>query len=268
MSIVEVKDLKTYFPIKKGVFQKTVDHVKAVDGVSLNINAGEVYSLVGESGSGKSTLGYSMLGLTDITSGDVLYDNKIVDYKNNSKAFDAYRKDYNIIFQSPYHSLNPRNTIYEILSAPLLQHGTAPSEVKDRCAEVLKKVELDPDTLMRFPHAFSGGQRQRINIARTIALNPKFIVCDEVVSALDVRVQATILNLLMQLKEDLNLSLLFISHDMGVVEDISDRIGVMYKGTLVEEAGTSELFNSPKEAYTQQLIEAVPKIDKSKRRRK
>ncbi len=264
-SLIRAEELKTWFPIKEGFLQKVKGHVKAVDGVNLDIAPGEVYSLVGESGSGKSTLGYSLLGITPYTSGKVWLDEKEM---VNKGSWNGLKKDFQIIYQNSYSSLNPRMTVLEILSSPMKYYGMNTSELEGRGEYLLKQVDLNPEMLKRFPHAFSGGQRQRINIARALGVEPKFIVCDEIVSALDVRVQARILELLQKLKEELNLGMLFISHDLAVVQKISDRIGVMYKGKKVEEGTVSQILKDPKEEYTKILLSSAPSFDLSKRKRK
>jgi oligopeptide/dipeptide ABC transporter ATP-binding protein len=263
--LLEVKGLKTWFPVVGGVMRKTTGHVKAVNDVSFSMKAGEVLSVVGESGCGKSTLGYSVLGLVQPTAGELSLAGDPIDIAKPS-AWKPYRKDFQIVFQDPYTSLNPRHTIFETLAEPMRAHGVCPArELPERIAELLKKVGLSPDYMHRFPHAFSGGQRQRIGIARAIGLKPKLLVCDEVVAALDVSVQAQIIQLLMDLKAELGLSLLFISHDLSLVKAISDRVLVMYLGKIVESAAARDLFSHPRHPYTSALLDSIPTLDRGRR---
>jgi oligopeptide/dipeptide ABC transporter ATP-binding protein len=263
--LLSVKHLKTWFPVTGGVLRKTVGYVKAVNDVSLSLHRGEVLSVVGESGCGKSTLGYSILGLVPPTGGELELAGKRIDIRRPS-AWNPFRKDFQIIFQDPYTSLNPRHTLFEILAEPMRVHAIAPErELRERVAALLAKVGLSPDYMHRFPHAFSGGQRQRIGIARALALSPKLIVCDEVVAALDVSVQAQIINLLMELKQELGLSLLFISHDLSLVKAISDRVLVMYLGKIAEAAAAADLFAAPRHPYTAALLESIPTLDRGRR---
>ena len=261
-SILQVKDLKKHFPITKGFFNRVVNHVRAVDGVTFDIQRGECLGLVGESGSGKTTVGKVVLRALAPTEGQVLFrgNGKQFDVGNATpKELKAFRREAQMIFQDPYSSLNPRMTIFDIVGEPLLVHGMRRhSEREARVRELLAQVGLKPDHLRRYPHAFSGGQRQRVGIARALALQPKLIVADEPVSALDVSVQAQVLNLLQELQQQYHLTYLFISHDLSVVRHISDRIAVMYVGRLVELAGVDELFASPKHPYTEALLSAVP----------
>jgi peptide/nickel transport system ATP-binding protein len=263
--LLEVNDLKMYFPIKKGFFtSRVVGHIKAVDGVSFFIREGETLGLVGESGCGKTTTGRVILRAYDPTSGDVWFDDRNLGRVNvaalNGRQLKQLRQNMQMIFQDPYSSLNPRMTLLQIVGEPLKVNGVARgSELRDRVAELLKVVGLRPEYMRRYPHAFSGGQRQRIGVARALALNPQLLVCDEPVSALDVSIQAQILNLLLDLQEEFGLTYLFISHDLSVIEHISDRVAVMYVGKLVESAVTNELFINPKHPYTEALLSAVPK---------
>ncbi len=265
--LLEVNDLKMYFPITRGFFRsRVVGHVKAVDGVSFYIGEGETLGLVGESGCGKTTTGRLVLRAYDPTGGQVWFRDRQLGRVNvatlDKQQLCQLRQNMQLIFQDPYSSLNPRMTLLEIVGEPLYVNQVAQgSELKDRVAQLLKVVGLRPEYMTRYPHAFSGGQRQRIGVARALALNPQLIVCDEPVSALDVSVQAQILNLLQDLQQEFGLTYLFISHDLSVVEHISNRVAVMYVGKLVEHAPTDELFLNPKHPYTEALLSAVPKPD-------
>lgn len=263
--LLEVNNLKKYFPIYRGLFRRHVGDVKAVDDVSFNIYKGETLGLVGESGCGKTTTGRTILRAIEPSSGQILlYDgNKVVDIANlNQQALRNIRRRMQMIFQDPYASLNPRMTVRELVEEPLVCLGVGSArERRERVAYLLKVVGLDPQYMSRYPHAFSGGQRQRIGIARALALNPDLIVCDEAVSALDVSIQAQVLNLLDELQEEFNLTYLFIAHDLGVVEHLCDRVAVMYVGKLVELADTEALFYEPKHPYVAALLSAVPRPD-------
>ena len=265
--LLEVRELKKYFPIEKGFFRTVQGQVKAVDGVSFSIREGETFGLVGESGSGKTTLGRCIVRGIEPTSGEILFrlpDGAEVDIAAlDKKALRAVRKHFHMIFQDPYSSLDPRMSVLDIISEPIRNNKilSGSREIQDRVRELMDKVGLDIQHLNRYPHAFSGGQRQRIGIARSLAPSPLLIVCDEAVSALDVSIQAQILNLLEDLQEEFNLTFLFIAHDLSVVEHISDRVGVMYVGQLVELADTNSLFVSPKHPYTEALLSAVPTTD-------
>lgn len=257
-NLLEVTDLKKYFPITKGLLSRTIGHVKAVDGVSLNIHKGEVLGLVGESGCGKSTVGRLITGLIDSTNGEVIFDGKQL-ASVNRKEKKAIRKRIQFVFQDPYSSLNPRMTILDIIGEPLEVHNLAKgSSKRQRVGELLEIVGLSKNDMHKFPHQFSGGQRQRIGIARALATEPDLLICDEAVSALDVSVQAQILNLLKDLQLKLGLSYLFISHDLNVVKYISDRIAVMYLGEIVEVTDSHTLFKNPLHPYAKALISAVP----------
>ena len=266
--LLQVENLRKYFPIHGGVLQRVVNNVKAVDGVSFDINAGEVVGLVGESGSGKTTVGRTILRLEDATDGAVRFGGTDV-ISLGASDMRAYRKRMQIIFQDPYASLNPREKVRDILVHPLKLHRIGhPSEHEDRAAALLEKVGLSRDHLARFPHEFSGGQRQRIGIARALAVEPEFIVADEPVSALDVSIQAQVINLLEDLKSELDLTMLFIAHDLGVVEHICDRVIVMYLGRVMEIASASDLYARPNHPYTKALLSAVPIPEPGKRRKR
>jgi peptide/nickel transport system ATP-binding protein len=269
--ILQVELLKKHFPIKKGFFQKTVGHVRAVDDISFSIREGETFGLVGESGCGKSTLGRCILRAIEPTSGSVRFqtqDGNTAEVTRLGKSrLRAIRKDMQLVFQDPYSSLNPRMTVYNIVAEPLICNGMAKgAKLRERVTELVEMVGLSSRHLDRYPHAFSGGQRQRIGIARALATDPRFLVCDEAVSALDVSVQAQILNLLEDLQERLKLSYLFISHDLGVIRHISDRVAVMYVGKIVETGGVEELFTQPYHPYTAALMSAKPIADPRKKR--
>ncbi len=260
-TLLTVRDLKVHFPVKGGVLQRTVDVVKAVDGISFDVPRGKTVGLVGESGSGKSTTGRAIARLVPITAGSVHYGGRDLATLSSGDFF-AYRKKIQVIFQDPFGSLNPRMTIYSIIAEPLDIHFKQWSKAQKqaRVAELLEKVGLQADFMQRYPHQFSGGQRQRIGIARALAVEPEFIVCDEPVSALDVSVQAQIVNLLQDLQEELGLTYLFIAHDLAVVEHISDQVLVMTEGKIVEQASADAIYNNPQHPYTVKLLEAVPQL--------
>jgi peptide/nickel transport system ATP-binding protein len=271
--LLEVTELKKYFPIQRGFFKRVVGHVKAVDGVSFHIMEGETLGLVGESGCGKTTTGRTILRALPPTSGQVMFRDPILGRVDVSTLdrdqLGQIRHSMRMIFQDPYTSLNPRMTLLDIVGAPLRAMGLLKGkEIEERVAEILRLVGLSPEYLRRYPHAFSGGQRQRIGLARALAPTPMFVVCDEPVSALDVSVQAQILNLLKDLQEQLGLTYLFIAHDLSVVAHISERVAVMYVGKLVEMAPTAELFSSPKHPYTEALMSAIPRPDPGPREKR
>ncbi|WP_303985103.1 ABC transporter ATP-binding protein [Niallia circulans] len=256
--LVEIQNLKKYYPIKKGILSKTVGHVKAVDGLDFSIYSGETISLVGESGCGKSTTGRAIVKLDPPTDGKVLFEGRDMAAIQN-KELRKIRTDMQIIFQDPYSSLNPRKRIGDLLAEPLIAHRLASKEEASKKVDrMLEIVGLTKFHKSRYPHEFSGGQRQRVGIARALMLNPKLIVCDEPVSALDVSIQAQVLNLLKDLQKEFNLTYLFIAHGLGAVKYISDRIAVMYLGKIVEIGKTEEIFRNPKHPYTQVLLSAYP----------
>jgi len=265
--LINVENLIKYYPIRGGIFMKEIANVKAVDDVSLTILQGETLGLVGESGCGKSTLGRAILNLEDVTSGKVSFHDQEI---QNAKAetMRLLRKKMQIIFQDPFSSLNPRKSISQIVGEPLLVHGMKSRAERNKAVvKILETVGLGKEHMRRYPHQFSGGQRQRIGIARAIALKPEFIVCDEAVSALDVSIQAQVINLLKDLQEKFNLTYLFISHDLHVVEYISDRVAVMYLGKIVEFASPKELYSHPLHPYTQALLASSPMPDPGYKRK-
>lgn len=261
MPLLEVKNLRTWFPVLGGVLRRHVDDIKAVDDVSFTIEPGTTVGLVGESGSGKSTIGKTILKLVAATSGQVLFEGRDV-LPMSEGEFRPLRREMQMIFQDPFGSLNPRHTIFQIVGEALEIHFPAMDRNarRERVAELMKQVGLKPEMMERYPHEFSGGQRQRIGIARALAVKPKFIVCDEPVSALDVSVQAQIVNLLQDLQEELGLTYLFIAHDLAVVEHVSDQVLVMYRGKIVESASAEAIYENPQHDYTRKLLAAVPKF--------
>lgn len=260
-TLLEVKNLEVYFTSNSGIFSQKKDIIKAVDGVSFRINKGTTVGLVGESGSGKTTIGRSLIKLAPISSGKIFYDGVEIGSLGARKFF-PYRKKMQMIFQDPFNSLNPRMTLYDIIAEPLDIHfpKLKKKEKYERVANLLSKVKLDTDFMTRYPHEFSGGQRQRIGIARALAVEPEFLICDEPVSALDVSVQAQIVNLLQDIQEEFGLTYLFIAHDLAVIEHISDQVLVMTAGKIVEQASAEMIYQDPKHIYTKKLLEAIPKI--------
>lgn len=266
--ILEAKNIKKYFPIKGGVFKREVGQVKAVDDVSLSILRGETLGVVGESGSGKSTLGRVILRLLDPTEGQIFFENEEIS-KMSNRQLRPFRRDMQIVFQDPFASLNPKMNVQELIEEPLLvQTDMSKSERKEKAISLLEKVGLRPDSRLKYPHEFSGGQRQRISIARALALNPKFVICDEPVSALDVSIQAQVLNLMADLQDEFNLTYLFIAHDLSVVKHISDRVAVMYLGRIAEIAPKKNIYETPLHPYTEALLSAVPSTDITAKREK
>jgi len=268
MALLEVNNLKKYFPIKKGVFSRTMGQVLAVDGISFNLKRGETLGLVGESGCGKTTVGRSILRLIEPTAGQITFnDQNLLELEREDLR--RVRASLQIIFQDPFSSLDPRMNVGQIIAEPLRNHlKISRKETRDRVAYLMEKVGLHPEHISRYPHEFSGGQRQRIGIARALALNPLAIICDEPVSALDVSIQAQVINLLARLQEQLNLSYLFIAHDLSVVEHISDRVAVMYLGRIVELASDQDFYQNPLHPYSRALLSAVPIPDPEIRREK
>ncbi len=259
--LLEVRNLKKYFPIKKGLFKKTTGYVYAVDDISFDLHKGRTLGLVGESGCGKSTTGRAILQLQPPTAGEVLYEGENLAVLSQ-KQMRPNRRKMQIIFQDPYASLNPRLTVEEIVSEPIIVHKLLPKDqIEDRVAELLGLVGLDSELMNRYPHEFSGGQRQRVSIARALALNPDLIVCDEPISALDVSIQAQVLNLLIRLQKELDLTYLFIAHDLSMVHYVSDDMAVMYLGTIVEKGTSEQLYKDPMHPYTRALLSAEPKAN-------
>jgi oligopeptide transport system ATP-binding protein len=269
VNILEVKNLKVHFPVKRGLFSRVHESVKAVDGVSFNIAPGETLGLVGESGCGKSTLGRAIMRLVEPTAGEILLAGENITQMNGS-ALRSRRRKFQMIFQDPFGSLNPRMTVEQIVGEALDIHGLTDSKSarQKRISELLKDVGLDPVYAQRYPHEFSGGQRQRIGIARALAVEPELIICDEPVSALDVSVQAQIINLLGDLQQEHGIAYLFIAHDLAVVEHISRRVMVMYLGKIVETADAKTIIRDPQHPYTQALISAVPEVDPDSKRQR
>lgn len=259
--LVEVKNLKKFFEIKKGIFGNKITNVQAVDDVSFHINKGETFGLVGESGCGKSTTGRTLIRLYEPTAGEIIYDGQNIANLKKSELI-PYKKKIQMIFQDPYSSLNSRMTVADIISEPLDAHNIGTKKEREKTIrDLLDRVGLKPDHANRYPHEFSGGQRQRIGIARALAVNPEFIICDEPISALDVSIQAQVVNMLEDLQKELGLTYLFIAHDLSMVKHISDRIGVMYLGKMVEIASSDALYDNTLHPYTKALLSAIPEAD-------
>ncbi len=258
-TILELHDVKKHFPIKAGLLQRTVGQVKAVDGINLKLYKGETLGLVGESGCGKSTAGRTIIRLYEPTEGKILFKGKDISHMSENQLRKEVRKDIQMIFQDPFATLNPRKTLRSIISEPMITHNLySGKEREEKVKELLETVGLNASFINRYPHEFSGGQRQRIGIARALALKPELIIADEAVSALDVSIQAQIINLMQDLQKDFGLTYIFISHDLSVVRHISDRVGVMYLGKMMELAGKDSLYANPLHPYTQALLSAVP----------
>ncbi len=268
MALLEVENLKKYFPVKKGILSRTVGEVRAVDGISFTINRGETLGLVGESGCGKTTVGRTILRLIEPTAGRISFNGENL-LELDGERLRSLRASLQIIFQDPFSSLDPRMNVGQIIAEPIRNHmKISKTEVQQRVADLMERVGLHPEQISRYPHEFSGGQRQRIGIARALALNPLAIICDEPVSALDVSIQAQVINLLARLQEEMQLSYLFIAHDLSVVEHISDRVAVMYLGRIVELASDKALYQNPLHPYSEALLSAVPIPDPEIRQKK
>ncbi|MBE1553309.1 ABC transporter ATP-binding protein [Sporosarcina limicola] len=265
MSLLKINDLKVHYPIRGGFFRGVVDHVKAVDGISFELQPGETYGLVGESGCGKTTTGRAIIGLNKATDGEILFEGTdLVKQKGSDRR--KHVKDIQMIFQDPYSSLNVRKNILNIIAEPLRNfERMSPGEELKRVQALVDRVGLNPESIYKYPHQFSGGQRQRIGIARALTLNPKLIIADEPVSALDVSVQAQVLNFMQEIQKEYNLTYLFISHDLGIIKHMCDRIGIMYRGRFVEEGTAGDVYNNPQHLYTKRLIAAIPEMDPEKR---
>lgn len=269
MSFLEVKDLKVHYPIRGGFFNKIIDYVYAVDGVDMLIEKGKSYGLVGESGSGKSTIGKAIIGLEKIRSGKIFYEGKEINHKKMRDKNLNYNKDIQMIFQDSLSSLNPKKRIIEIITEPLKNfENLSYEEEKRRASELLEIVGLSDDSLYKYPHEFSGGQRQRIGIARSVATKPKLIIADEPVSALDLSVQAQVLNYMKEIQKQFGMSYLFISHDLGVIKHMCDEIFIMYKGRFVEKGLKKDIYGNPQHIYTKRLIAAIPEVNPRNRKEK
>ena len=268
MSLLKVNDLKIHYPIRGGFFKTVVDHVRAVDGVSFELQPGETYGLVGESGCGKTTTGRTIIGLNKATSGEIMFNGTDLTKLTRSERR-KYTKDIQMIFQDPYSSLNARKRVLDIVAEPIRNfERLSPDEERKRVQFVIERVGLNPEAIYKYPHEFSGGQRQRIGIARALMLNPKLIIADEPVSALDVSVQAQVLNFMQDIQKEFNLTYLFISHDLGIIRHMCDRMGIMYRGQFVEEGTSEEIYSNPQHIYTKRLIAAIPEMETEHRAEK
>lgn len=265
MSLLKVNNLKVHYPIRGGFFRTVKDHVRAVDGISFELEKGETYGLVGESGCGKTTTGRAIIGLNPVTEGEIIFEGEdLASLKRRDRR--KYIKDIQMVFQDPYSSLNSRKNVLNIIAEPLRNfERLSPTEELIRVQELVERVGLTPESIYKYPHQFSGGQRQRIGIARALTLNPKLIIADEPVSALDVSVQAQVLNFMQDIQEEFDLTYLFISHDLGIVRHMSDRLGIMHNGRLVEEGTRNDIFENAQHPYTKRLLAAIPEMDPEKR---
>lgn len=265
MSLLKVNKLKVHYPIRGGFLRRVVDQVRAVDGVSFELESGETYGLVGESGCGKTTTGRAIIGLNKATEGEMLFEgNDLAKLRGSDRR--QHTKDIQMIFQDPYSSLNVRKNVLNIISEPLRNfERMSPGEELKRVQTLIERVGLNPESIYKYPHQFSGGQRQRIGIARALTLNPKLIIADEPVSALDVSVQAQVLNFMQEIQKEFNLTYLFISHDLGIIQHMCDRIGIMYKGRFVEQGTSADVYNNPQHLYTKRLLAAIPEMNPEKR---
>lgn len=268
MGFIEVKDLKVHYPIRGGVLNTIQDYVKAVDGVNLSIESGKTYGLVGESGSGKTTIGKTIIGLEKATYGDIYYEDQLVTNKARSrqKKYASYNKDVQMIFQDATSSMNPKKRILDVIAEPMRNYfDYTPDEIKRKVVDLLEIVGMNAEAMYKYPHEFSGGQRQRIGVARAVASDPKLIIADEPTSALDLSVQAQVLNFMRRIQKEYNLSYLFISHDLGVVQHMSDDIAIMHKGRFVEQGSKEAVYNNPQHIYTKRLLSAIPDMDPTTR---
>lgn len=265
MSLLKVNNLKVHYPIRGGFFRTVKDHVRAVDGVSFELEKGETYGLVGESGCGKTTTGRAIIGLNSVTAGEIIFEGEdLASLKRRDRR--KYIQDIQMVFQDPYSSLNARKNVLNIIAEPLRNfERLSPTEELLRVQELVERVGLTPESIYKYPHQFSGGQRQRIGIARALTLNPKLIIADEPVSALDVSVQAQVLNFMQDIQEEFDLTYLFISHDLGIVRHMSDRLGIMHNGRLVEEGTRDDIFENAQHPYTKRLLAAIPEMEPEKR---
>ncbi|MBG9983780.1 ABC transporter ATP-binding protein [Aerococcaceae bacterium DSM 111022] len=264
-NLIEVRDLKVHYPIRSGILNRVTDHVRAVDGVDLAFEQGKTYGLVGESGSGKSTIGKAIIGLENISGGQIFYNGEDVSGQARKRRSD-YRQNVQMVFQDAMSSFNPKRRIIDIMSEPLRNFtDLTPAEEKKRAIELLEIVGLTEEALYKYPHQFSGGQRQRIGVARAVALNPKLVIADEPVSALDLSVQAQVLNFMKQIQDEYNISYLFISHDLGVVKHMCDEIAIMYRGRFAEYGNKQDIYQNAQHIYTKRLLSAIPEVDPNKR---